>query len=935
MKKVYILLSIVIVLVVLFNVIYYFYSYDSQLENENVWLKQEVKYDGAGIEKILTDIEFDLKYSFSYRDIEQIFSDVKEKNEVEKKLRYFLYKYNDLIYEIKILGKNSRSFTVRKDDKNYFFTQFDSLKFVALEDSFKVDYETNTKYFKLVFPFFNKSELIGNIKFTIDIVKYVQNILSSKLKKEGFYTSLIDVKGEILTGNIPIGAEISNENLIIDDIEKGFHNSIENELIFSDKKVKILTAYYPLKVFNVKYGLVYCLDYKKFAKPIGGLNLPVVIITFLIFISVLIIFIVIINQNKKEKEKLIEINKEISQKEKAVIELNRILNNVLDSLDAIIISSDIDTDEVLYINKCGLKSLNLESVSSRKYYDILQLKNDEKRKATPAKVLLNEFQKSSSNIHFWEFLNQNNSRYYSVNEKVVKWFGDRLVRLLVAFDITERKKAEEKAIKSMLEAENANKAKSEFIANMSHEIRTPLNAVLGFAELLKEQLSGNDIYSHYIEGIQTSGRNLLNLINDVLDISKIEAGKMDINYEPVNPYNIIADIEKIFSLKIKEKNLYFEIIIDEKLPKCILIDETRMRQVLFNLIGNAVKFTMKGGIKVKAFVEEKDHIGSKIDITFTVEDTGIGIPKDQQTIIFEKFTQREGQSTRKYGGTGLGLSITKRLVELMNGEIFLESEVGKGSKFTVKFKDVSVSSILSEEYSKAETEDEIKNIVFENSTVLIVEDIESNRTLLRDYLTPFGIKILEAENGEEALMITEQYKPDLILMDIQMPIMDGYETAKILKQKEETADIRIVAITAYSMREDIGRIRSTFDGFLRKPVSRNSLINEIKKFLPYKVNKEEKEEISSLNSFSLDNVSLSEDQLEKMKSNILPLLDSIREGIVIEDVYTLANSLKEFAKNYNLSVLNEIAKLLISNAQSFKIETIGYMVDRLYNFLNK
>ncbi|MCX7833990.1 MAG: ATP-binding protein [Ignavibacteria bacterium] len=935
MKKVYILLFTVIFLIIIFNVFYYIYNYDIQFENEKVWIKQDVKFEGGNIEKVITDIEFDLKYSFSYRDIEQVFSDIKEKNQVEKKIRYFLYKYNDLIYEIKVINNRGLSFTERKDDKNYFYTQYDSLKFTTVEDSFKVSYENNTKYFTLIFPFYNKEELIGNIKFTIDIVKYIQNILHTKYKREGLYTSFIDMQGEILAGNLPIGAEIGDKKLIIQDVEKGFHNSIENKLILSDKQIKLISAFYPIKVFGIKYALVFSLDYSKTIKATSSINLPVLITTILILISISIVFIIIINQNKKEKERLLKINEELLEKEKAVIDLNRILYNVLDSLDAIILASDLDSDEVLYINKFGMKSLELENIASKKFYDILQIREEDKRKPIPKTKLLTEAEKQSSAVPKWEFFNENSSKYFSVSEKAIKWFNDKYVRLLVAFDITERKKAEERAVKSMLDAESANKAKSEFIANMSHEIRTPLNAVLGFAELLKEQLSGNDLYNHYIEGIQTSGRNLLNLINDVLDISKIEAGKMDINYEPVNPYNIISDIEKIFSLKIKEKNLSFEIYIDDKLPKCILIDETRIRQVLFNLIGNAVKFTMKGGIKVSAYVEEKDHLGSKIDITFTVEDTGIGIPKDQQALIFEKFTQREGQSTRKYGGTGLGLSITKRLVELMNGEISVESEVGKGSKFIVKFKDVSVSSILSEEYSKAETEEDIKNIVFEDSTILIVEDIESNRTLLRDYLTPFKIKILEAENGEEALMITEQYKPDLILMDIQMPVMDGYETSKILREREETADIKIVAITAYSLKDDINKIRSVFDGFLRKPVSRNSLINEIKKFLPYKLLKEDSEEIVTENIIDLNNVDVSEYQYKEIKTEILPLLTNLRDGIVIEDVYNFSDKLSDYAKKYNLNTFSDIADRLKSYAQSFKIEAIENTIEMLYNFLCK
>ncbi len=931
MKKVYILLLVIIFLVLFFNVIYYIYNYDVQFENEKIKLSQNVKFEGINIEKVISDIEYDLKYSFYYKDIEQIFSDSKERNQVEKKVRYFLSKYNDLIYEIKIINQKGKLFSEKKDDKNYFISLYDSIKTPSLEDTFKVKYEESTKYFTLIFPFYNKNELIGNIKFTIDIVKYIHNVLISKYRKEGFYTLFIDVKGETLTSNLPIGAEVSDKKLITRDIEMGFQSSIKNNLILADKEIKLITAYYPLKIFNVKYGLVFLLDYSKTIKSSIGINLPIMITTFLIIIAISFVFFVIMNQNKKEHNKLIEINKELTEKKKAVIDLNKILFNVLDSLDAIVITSDLDTDEVLYINQYGMSTLSTD-IKSRKFFDIFQMRAEDRNKLTPRELLFNKEGKPSDAFKY-EFLSEINSKCYSVSEKAIKWFDDRYVRLQVAFDITERKKAEERAVQSMKDAENANKAKSEFIANMSHEIRTPLNAVLGFSELLKEQLKDNDLYTHYIEGIQTSGRNLLNLINDVLDISKIEAGRMDINYEPINPYNIISDIEKIFSLKIKEKNLNFEIYVDEKLPKCILMDETRIRQVLFNLIGNAVKFTMKGNIKVSAFVEEKDHVGSKIDITFVVEDTGIGIPKDQQKIIFEQFIQTEGQSTRKFGGTGLGLSITKRLVELMNGEISLESEVGKGSKFVVKFKDVSVSSILTEEYAQIETEEDLQNITFENPVILIVEDIESNRTLLKDYLTPFNIKILEADNGEEALMITEQYKPDLILMDIQMPIMDGYEAAKILREREETADIKIIAITAYSLKEEINKIRKNFDGFLRKPVSRRSLVNEIKKFLPYKIKKQEDDTKKSKDIITLENLNLSKEIFSQLKEELLQPLEDLLEGLVIEDVYVFSDKLNEVSIKYNVNVLSEIALKLKSSAQSFNIGYIENNLRMLHDFL--
>jgi len=284
---------------------------------------------------------------------------------------------------------------------------------------------------------------------------------------------------------------------------------------------------------------------------------------------------------------------------------------------------------------------------------------------------------------------------YNENREVIALEG-------LISDITERKLANERLQKAKEDAEMANRFKSEFIANMSHEIRTPMNSILGFSDLLLDKID-NPQYKTYLQNIQSSGKVLLNLIDEIIDLSKIEAGRMKINLEPVNIKEIIDGLEVMFIRKIQEKGLDWNTDISKDIPYTILIDETRVRQILINIIENAIKFTKKGHVHLSAYCKSSSFqafqqgydlnnkdVPRKVEVIFEICDTGIGIPEEQQSAIFKSFRQQESQKTKKYGGTGLGLTISKKLTEMMNGQVFVESEVGKGSIFKVIFLEVEV-----------------------------------------------------------------------------------------------------------------------------------------------------------------------------------------------------------------------------------------------------
>ncbi len=362
-------------------------------------------------------------------------------------------------------------------------------------------------------------------------------------------------------------------------------------------------------------------------------------------------------------------------------------------------------------------------------------------------------------------------------------------------------------------AEAASRAKSVFLANMSHEIRTPLNAVIGFSELLAAQVSDKKQKS-WLTAIRTSGKSLLILINDILDLSKIEADKLHIQVGPCSVRSIVHDMEKVFSIQAAGKKVRFFIHMDDSLPEVLLLDGIRLRQVLLNIVGNAVKFTAEGHVLVSVHWVERPGLYGKA-LHLSVEDTGIGIPEKDIHRIFEAFEQRTGQDSSVYGGTGLGLAISRRLVEMMNGSIWVESHVNQGSTFHILIRDVEISSGA----VPRPVEPSARHIRFETGTVLVVDDMDSQRSLLGSWLSQINLTAVMARDGRDALDQARALTPDLILMDIRMPGMDGLTAAKRLKEEPVTRHIPIVAVTASSPGENARTITdSSFDDYLFKPI---------------------------------------------------------------------------------------------------------------------
>jgi two-component system, sensor histidine kinase len=398
-------------------------------------------------------------------------------------------------------------------------------------------------------------------------------------------------------------------------------------------------------------------------------------------------------------------------------------------------------------------------------------------------------------------------------------------------EIAEREKTQVDLEHARDVAEGANRAKSEFLANMSHEIRTPLNAVLGFTEFLKSGGDDDDETKRqeYLALIHDSGKCLLGLIDDVLDLSKIESGKLEIEHVPCSPQQILAEVVSVLRVRATERGLALEYRWEDGVPKMILADPGRLRQLLVNLIGNAVKFTSEGYVRIVARMVP--HEGRSL-LGFEVIDSGIGIPKEKWNAIFDPFVQADSSVTRKFGGTGLGLAISRRIVEAMGGTLTVKSEVGKGSVFLAT---IDVGAAPGAGLAAASRSDIIPAASprpksaprkMPRGRVLVVEDGDTNRKLIDLILSRAGLEVATAENGKLGVEAALAEHFDLILMDMQMPVMDGYTATRTLRESGMT--LPIVALTAHAMSGDEEKCREAgCSGFLTKPIHAESLLQTV------------------------------------------------------------------------------------------------------------
>lgn len=402
--------------------------------------------------------------------------------------------------------------------------------------------------------------------------------------------------------------------------------------------------------------------------------------------------------------------------------------------------------------------------------------------------------------------------------KILNWCGS-------ATDIEERKIQAKELSDAKQEAERANATKSAFLANMSHEIRTPLGAILGFTDLLRDPNTTDEERAGYLDIISRNGKALTRVIDDILDLSKVEAGHMEIEQKSFSLPDLLSEISSLFSETVKAKRLYLSLAIDSNVPNQVVSDSARLRQILINIIGNAVKFTAQGGIKVK--VEANQIAQDRSTIIISVSDTGPGLLRSQQKKLFQPFTQADNTTTRRYGGTGLGLALSRRLAQAMGGNIAIsECKLRRGCTFqiTIAVGHNELESRLSTGSSHAVQE---AAGVLSGAKVLLVEDALDNQILIKRILTKKGASVDVANNGLEGVEKALAGNYSIVLMDIQMPVMDGYEAIRKLRSLGYHGTV--FALTAHAMAEERKKTKAAgYDGHLTKPLDTDALVNTIR-----------------------------------------------------------------------------------------------------------
>ena len=494
---------------------------------------------------------------------------------------------------------------------------------------------------------------------------------------------------------------------------------------------------------------------------------------------------------------------------------------------------------------------------------------------------------------------------------------------IIAFWLSQvflrQQRRERELVEAKLQAEHSNQEKTTFLANMSHEIRTPMNAILGFSELLQNDLR-EPKHRQYLQTIRSSAESLLLLINDILDMSKIEAGIVDLRPEPTDLREICDFLQTLFSEPAARKKLNLVCQVAENFPHAVLMDRIRLRQILVNLVGNAVKFTDNGTVEVR-ITWEKQQAGSQVTLIIEVQDTGVGIPQDKLDAIFKPFVQAGMHREKEKQGTGLGLSIVKRLTEIMGGTVTVASVPEQGSAFHLRFPNVPISARLPAS-SKLSPAGEVDFNELRPAMLLVVDDVETNCRLIDGMFAGSHHRLVFGSSGEEAVTKARELKPDILLRDVRMPGMGGHEALTEIRKIPGLEFLPVIAVTASSLLDEENALKEQFSGYVRKPFSKHELFDELADFLPRYSKTESFKETGRSGQTEKGQAIFApvpKELISQLRLLIIEPWPALRDSLAINETKVFAQGLEGLGQRWQCEPLIDYAQKLLLDAENYAV----------------
>ena len=816
MKKLYTYLLVIIIGVIALNVVFYRDIYLRQISYQKNILFQQAEKAGIEIESVVSKFESDINKILFSDDIAEIFNSADVKESGMRKLKLFYSTFDDLIKNIYIYDRNRNVLNVFKDNKdNFIIDHYVAQRQRLLEERDIIKLQGNTYHFYL--PVFKDNYVYGNIIVAIDFSRYLNSVLENFHLDNTLWQWIIDKNGNVLSKNIDAEVTFTELEDITSNLKKEKRGFKKHIAYIDGKKEILISIYYPIHVLRQDFGIVFSLnnsvilDYiiKKIVMA-SAISLAILIISLFVLLQII----------RKRLSSELRISKELKN-----------LNAIIDNLPIALIILDNER-KVKVLNKTAQELLLIKDSKQ-----VIGQNISDRFLLSKTYAAAEDSESAYDSNQF--ILYQREGNEVVVYKKEVPFPQDGEIMYLEAFiDITAVEKSRKYAVA-------ANTAKSEFLAKMSHEIRTPMNGIIGMADAL-DQKNLTPAQKDHVEIIKKSADLLLNIIDDILDFSKIEAGKMQLEEIPFKLREEIKLSLDLFRPIIEEKKLKLSVNINPDVPDNIIGDSFRLRQVLSNLISNAVKFTHEG--KIAVGVELEEEYSGNLTMLFYVEDTGVGIPEKQIESIFSSFTQAEDSTSRKYGGTGLGTTISKQLVNLMHGEIWVESpsSLSKSKKYPGSKFSFTLEVFSNEKLNKSIYFDNVTDFNQVNALVLTLnfkDKIRLDNFFKRNRLN-FKTSHYPIDKIDELKILLKENKENYhIVFIMDEPNYDGFEIARKLKEDSLTDSFIFFMISSnHRIDNFIMAKREGIDYYLIQPFEHNILMDYLHETFPAIDIVEEKEE---------------------------------------------------------------------------------------------